>query len=216
MPAVRQPTILVSRDTVVNRGDSVGVIVPIRNFSRGTGPAMFARPRAGKMPQNLFLSGDPANIPNSENRPEPVGYNAITPVTHIAAKAVQGQPGVGVLSRDVGASSKVSKTYQSIRDPHHYAKILTEQSAFSVPTTAGGVLCLPEPDGVRAYLAVRNTSATANVYLAFGNTPTTQSVLRLTANQIFLWDTSVPQGDMYALADAASATISFAFANLNY
>lgn len=215
MPAVRQPTILVSRDTVINRGDQSARIIPWRSQARGNAPMVVASPLAGRMPQNLFLDGQPHNIPNSENRPDPVGYNSVTPVTHIVARG--GTAGVGGLTREPDdISQRVTRNYQQIRDPHHYAKILAEQSGFSVPTTAGGVLCLPEPDGQRAYLAVRNTSATANVYLAFGNVPTTQSVLRLTANQIFLWDTTVPQGDMYAIADAASATISFAYSNLQY
>lgn len=98
----------------------------------------------------------------------------------------------------------------AVNDAHRYAELRGEV-VVAVPTTAGGVLVLAAPDVRRNMVMIRNSSATANLYLSFGIQPTTASILYLTPNQIVLFDTVVPQDDIWALADAAGGQVSLAF-----
>jgi hypothetical protein len=101
-----------------------------------------------------------------------------------------------------------------IQDAHRYADVRGDLVT-TVPQTAGGVLVLSAPDTLRNFLAIRNSSTTANLYLSFGNQATTNSTFRLTPNQIMLLDTVVPQDDLYAVADDTDGQISVAFSNLS-
>lgn len=98
-------------------------------------------------------------------------------------------------------------------DAHRYA-YLRGEIVMAVPTTAGGVLVLAAPDVLRNTLMIRNSSATANLYIAFGTQATVNSILYLTPNQIVLFDTVVPQDDVWALGDAAAAQITLAFSTV--
>lgn len=62
----------------------------------------------------------------------------------------------------------------------------------------------------RNLLIMRNTSATANIYVNFGNNATTASIVRLAVNEVFMWDIVPPQDDIYAIADAAGGQLSVA------
>lgn len=90
--------------------------------------------------------------------------------------------------------------------------IVVESSA-NVSTTQSALI-LTTPQGRRNMLAFRNTSATANIYLGFGSAATTNNVFRITPNGMMLFDTVVPQDDIYVIADAVSATLSFAYSNI--
>ena len=96
-----------------------------------------------------------------------------------------------------------------VYDPHRYAKFSGEQYV-SVPVDAPGILALVAPDTRRNSLIVRNTSATANIFIAFGSGASSASIIRLTPNTMILFDTVVPQDDVWAIADAASATLTIA------
>lgn len=98
----------------------------------------------------------------------------------------------------------------AVNDAHRYANLRGELVA-AVPTTAGGSLILAAPDVRRNMLFIRNSSATANLFISFGIQASAASVLYLTPNQMVLFDTVVPQDDMWALADAASGQITVAF-----
>ena len=91
-------------------------------------------------------------------------------------------------------------------EEHRYARTGGSQY-FSVPNGSSSLI-LPQGNGLRNFLMMRNSSATANVYVDFGNNASLNTVLRLTANQIVLFDTVVPQEDIYAYGDAASAFLS--------
>jgi len=100
---------------------------------------------------------------------------------------------------------------QTINDPHHYANLIEGNQAVGQAAAADTQTpFLIMPSGRRNYLGIRNSSAAANIYIGFGNPASTASWLKLTAGQIVVWDSVVPQNDLYALADAAAGTISWA------
>ena len=98
----------------------------------------------------------------------------------------------------------------SMRDLHHYAQVIGLN--FSIATTSAKFL--DQPPTRRNLLMLRNNSATANIYIDFGKDATTNSTLRITPNTVILFDTVVPQDDLYAIADAASAFLSVSFSTI--
>lgn len=111
---------------------------------------------------------------------------------------VSGRPGVP-LPGEPGGPIPV---YES----HRYAWFRGENV---VPVNNGSsTLVLPQTDALRNMLLIRNSSATANLYISFGTQATLNSPLYLTPNQMVLFDTGVPQDDVYAYGDAASAQIT--------
>lgn len=96
-----------------------------------------------------------------------------------------------------------------VRDLHRYAT-LNGDLLVAVTNAAGGNLVLSAPDTLRNFLMIRNSSATANIYISFGNNASLSSVLMLAAGTIILFDTVVPQDDVYALADAAAGFVTVA------
>ena len=99
---------------------------------------------------------------------------------------------------------------EPIRDAHHYAQMIS--LAVNVATTSAKFL--DQPPTKRNILMLRNNSASANIYVEFGKDATTNSVLRITPNTVILFDVVVPQDDLYAIADAASAVLSFSFSTI--
>jgi hypothetical protein len=98
-----------------------------------------------------------------------------------------------------------------MRDPHHYAKVV---GLFTTPTNGVSNKFLDAPSGKRNWLAFRNTSAVANIYVEFGRDASTNSVFRLTPNAILFFDTVVSQDDVYAVADAVGAVLSYSYSNI--
>lgn len=95
-------------------------------------------------------------------------------------------------------------------DEHRYARLGGGQSY--VLSATDSTLVLPESDTLRNFLGFRNTSAAANVFIDFGNAATAASAwLRLEPNQIVLLDTVVPQDTVFAIADAAPASLVVIF-----
>lgn len=102
-----------------------------------------------------------------------------------------------------------------IIDPHRYGRLNGEQT-IAVAAASPGTQVLTEPDERRNMLMMRNASTTANIYVAFGNLATTQSIIVLAPGIMILFDTVVPQDDVYAIADAASAFLTVAQSVIPY
>ena len=81
----------------------------------------------------------------------------------------------------------------------------------SITTTTNSVKFLDQPIGKRNTLAFRNASATQIIFIGFGGNATTSSWLRLTPGMIVLFDTVVPQDDLYVISDAASGVLAYAY-----
>jgi len=81
-------------------------------------------------------------------------------------------------------------------------------TSFANANANQSVLFLPQGDGWRNMLMLRNASATANIYIGVAQDASTLSTIRLAASQtIMLLDTVVPQDDLYWLADAANGIL---------
>lgn len=94
---------------------------------------------------------------------------------------------------------------------HAYANLV--QTAGAVGTTSR--LIIPQSAARRNFLAVRNSSPAAEViFVSFNVEATTNSWLRLSANQIALFDTVVPQDNVYVISDSATGVVSYAFSVL--
>jgi hypothetical protein len=111
-----------------------------------------------------------------------------------------------------GATSPALRNpVQAVTASHWYAQIISV--AFSVTTTSQRLL--DQSAAWRNFLAIRNSSASANIYVGFGlDASTTASWLRLAAGTIVLFDTVVPQDDLYFIGDAAgSVAIGYSTTN---
>lgn len=104
-------------------------------------------------------------------------------------------------------------TAMPIYDPHHYARL--SDLSTSLPDATSTLLLEVSPTR-RNFLMFRNNSGAggANIYIAFARTADANATLRLEPNQIALFDSVVPQDDVYVFADAASGVLSYAFSNI--
>lgn len=86
--------------------------------------------------------------------------------------------------------------------------------------TAGGVstisrLIIPQSSARRNFLAIRNASPGVEVlFVSFNVAATSESWLRLAPNQIALFDTVVPQDNVYVISDSATGFVAYAFSTL--
>ena len=100
----------------------------------------------------------------------------------------------------------------NVRDENHYAVVI---SLAATLVNIGSVLFLYSPQGKRNFLAIRNTSATANIYLDFNKDATVNSVFKISPGGTILFDAVVPQDDLYMISDTAGATFSFNYSNIS-
>ena len=98
--------------------------------------------------------------------------------------------------------------------PHWYSNPI--EAAFSAPNSTNNQLFLAAQGGgvARNFLLLRNASATANIYVGFGGPATVNSTLRIAPNTVVLFDTVVPQSDLYAYADAAAGLLAYTYSTV--
>jgi hypothetical protein len=113
------------------------------------------------------------------------------------------EPGLQTTTRNT-----VSGDTQSIREIYRYASVTS--LSLAVGTTS--IKFLDQPIGKRNFLGFRNASTgTQNIYIDFSAQATTNSWLLLAPGTTILFDTVVPQDDLYVIADAASAQLAYAY-----
>ena len=96
----------------------------------------------------------------------------------------------------------------NVREAYRYASL--QDISLTVGTTS--VKFLDAPIGKRNMLAFRNASTGAqNIYVSFGAQATTSAWLKLVPGQLVLFDSVVPQDDLYTIADGAAATLVYAY-----
>lgn len=94
---------------------------------------------------------------------------------------------------------------------HAYANLVQTAGAIGVTSR----LIIPQSSARRNFLAIRNASPAAeNIFVSFNVEATVLSWLRLSANQIALFDTVVPQDNVYVISDAATGVVAYAFSVL--
>lgn len=93
------------------------------------------------------------------------------------------------------------------REVYRYASVVTV--SLNVDTTS--IKFLDAPIGKRNFLGFRNASATQTLYIDFNANATTGAWLALTAGTLVLFDTVVPQDDLYVVASAAGGVLAYAY-----
>lgn len=99
-----------------------------------------------------------------------------------------------------------------VREAHRYAQI---NGSVVFQTITESALILPAPQNFRNLLMLRNAGATA-ILIDFGRDATASSTIELQPNQIILFDTVVPQDDVYAISPGGISTLSVSFSNINF
>jgi len=113
------------------------------------------------------------------------------------------EPGLQTTSRNA-----VSGDTQSIREIYRYAYVTSLSQALG--TTS--IKFLDQPIGKRNFLGFRNAStASQNIFIDFSSQATVNSWLLLAPGTTILFDTVVPQDDLYAIADAPGAQLTYAY-----
>jgi hypothetical protein len=121
-------------------------------------------------------------------------------------------PTVDLNGQPVQSAGGVDTT-TPVGDNWHSANIISGQVAVG---NLSSTKFLDMPVNRRNLLMLRNYSATANIYIEFNRDASDDSVIRLTPNTMMLFDSVVPQDDVYAYGDAANAILSYAYSNVKY
>lgn len=129
-----------------------------------------------------FIPGAPHNLPA---RPDP---------------AVAGSSGT--------AGLVVPGEVVNVRENYRYASLITV--SLTVGTTS--IKFLDQPIGKRNMLGFRNASTgTQVIYIEFNGTATTGAWLALQPGTLVLFDTVVPQDDLYVISSAAGGQLAYAY-----
>lgn len=96
----------------------------------------------------------------------------------------------------------------AIRENYRYASLVTASAA--VGTTS--FKFLDQPIGKRNFLGLRNASTGSQIlYVEFNQNATTNAWLSISPGVLVLFDTVVPQDDLYIVSDTASAILAYAY-----
>lgn len=96
-----------------------------------------------------------------------------------------------------------------VSEPYRYASIV--DLTFVTSTTS--IKFLDQPIGKRNILGFRNVSTTAGeiIFIGFGRDASTESWLQLQPGQITLFDTVVPQDDLYARSALGTPVLAYIY-----
>jgi hypothetical protein len=96
----------------------------------------------------------------------------------------------------------------NIREVYRYANV----NSVSITVDNESFKFLDAPIGRRNFLGFRNASTGGQtIYIDFNSQATTGSWLELAAGTIILFDTVVPQDDLYAIASGPGGTLAYAY-----
>lgn len=96
----------------------------------------------------------------------------------------------------------------NVRENYRYSSLITV--SLTVGTTS--IKFLDQPIGKRNMLGFRNASTGGqDIYIEFNGTATTGAWLKLTPGTIVLFDTVVPQDDLYVISSAAGGILAYAY-----
>lgn len=96
----------------------------------------------------------------------------------------------------------------SITDPYRFASFVD----LSIITTTSSVKFLDQPIGKRNTLGFRNASTGVQIiYIGFGGNASLSSWLAITPGVIVLFDTVVPQDDLYVISDVTAGVLAYVY-----
>jgi len=142
----------------------------------------------------------PQYVPGAPQRMPGFVRGPVAPLIGAPPSATTPTPGVG--------------TATVVLDPHHYANVV--EATTTPSATAGvGTPFLTQPAGLRNYLELRNPDTnTGDIFIGFQNPASSLSSIRITPGQTYLWDTVVPQNDLYAFGEVAGELLVYSFSNI--
>ena len=112
-----------------------------------------------------------------------------------------------------GAAPNTTQTISSgqtvdVREIYRYASVVT----VSINVGTASIKFLDAPIGKRNFLGFRNASAgTQILYIDFNAQATTGAWLAINPGTLVLFDTVVPQDDLYVISSAASGILAYAY-----
>lgn len=146
------------------------------------------------------IAGGMHSLPVMVGRVAPNSGDLVSPSTHIDAP------------QDMPVATVNPSGSVQVRDENHYANVISLSLAMA---TVGSVKFLDSPQGKRNFLAIRNTSSTANLYLDFNRDATANSTIKITPGATILFDAVVPQDDLYMYNDAVNGAFSYSYSNIS-
>lgn len=130
-----------------------------------------------------------------------------------APQTIEAVPEVRTIRPAIASGAIVqARPAAAVREAHRYAQ-LNGSVVFNITTQSQ--LILPSPQNFRNMLILRNVAGNP-VNLDFGRDADANAAIQLVAGGILLFDTVVPQDDLYAVGIGGAATLSVAFSNLNF
>ena len=129
-----------------------------------------------------------------------------------APQTIEAVPEVRTIRPAIASGAIVqARPAAAVREAHRYAQI-NGSVVFNI--AGASQLIIPAPQNFRNFLIMRNVGAD-QIFIDFGRDATTVSPLMLQSNQQVLFDTVVPQDDIYAVC-IGSSILSVGFSNINF
>ena len=165
----------------------------------------------GELPVTADFNQD--RLPWSETQHAlAANYSSKMPPSVTMGPDVSDAPGAGLYGAP--ATTPGDPNAQPVRDAMANAEIIEGNAA--VPATgAQSIKFLERHPSQRNLLLIRNSSASANVWIGFGSPASQNSILQLPPGTLVVFDVRVPQNDLWAIADIAGATVSWGVSTIN-
>lgn len=129
-----------------------------------------------------------------------------------APQTIEAVPEVRTIRPAIASGAIVqARPAAAVREAHRYAQI-NGSVVFNI--AGASQLIIPAPQNFRNFLIMRNVGAD-QIFIDFGRDATTVSPLMLQSNQQVLFDTVVPQDDIYAIC-YGSSILSVGFSSINF
>jgi hypothetical protein len=130
-----------------------------------------------------------------------------------APQTIEAVPEVRTIRPAIASGAVVqARDAAPVREAHRYAQV--NGSIVIALNAAEPILALTAPQNFRNMLMLRNSSG-AIIYVDFGREASLNSILSMPPGTTILFDTVVPQDDVYAFSPLG-ATLSIGFSNINF
>ena len=130
-----------------------------------------------------------------------------------APQTIEAVPEVRTMRPAIASGAVVQASDSApVREAHRYAQI-NGSVVFAVTTASQLVLAAPQ--NYRNMLILRNVAGNP-INLDFGRDADANAPIQLVAGGILVFDTVVPQDDVFAIGIGGTATLSMGFSNLNF
>jgi len=136
---------------------------------------------------------------------------ALTPWS--APQTIEAVPEIRTMRPAIASGAVVQASDSApVREAHRYAQI---NGSVVYAITTQSQLVLPAPQNFRNMLILRNVAGNP-INLDFGRDADANAPIQLVAGGILVFDTVVPQDDIFAIGIGGTATLSMGFSNLNF